>query len=213
MASNLINISILKHIYSYISNAENNTNKARVQILEPLTTIVKLAIISFKPIGTKIAISNNKLYIQSPNIAQGVLRWTYGNNREEVHHLLKPIFRALQIYDPKKSATYRCIFTFSIMGLRLLKKSYNNSSSTLCHALDLYINIIDNCINNDGITLDNCTNMSSIKNCLNLSHNTKINLEKLFENIWTLDEIKLISNMLNLANTKTSQKKKLYKRD
>ena len=32
-------------------------------ILDPLSVIIKLTIISYKPIGTKLAISNNLIYI------------------------------------------------------------------------------------------------------------------------------------------------------
>ena len=120
MASNLLNISIWKQVYSYLSVFGKYEKIEDSQILEPLTTIVRLAIISFKSVGTKIAITNNKIYVQSPNLAQGVIRWTYGNNREEVHYLLKPIFRALQLYDPKKDKHYKCIFIFAIEIYKLL---------------------------------------------------------------------------------------------
>ena len=86
MASNLLNISILQQVYSYLSIFGKYEKQEDSQILEPLTTIVRLAIISFKSVGTKIAITNNKIYVQSPNLAQGVIRWTYGNNREEIHY-------------------------------------------------------------------------------------------------------------------------------
>ena len=208
MASNLFNVSVWKQVYSYFSSYTKYEKVNESQILEPLTTIVRLAIISFKTVGTKIAITNNKIYVQSPNIAQGIVRWTYGNNREEVAHLLKPIFRALHLYNPKVQDHYRIIFEFSVKGLKLLKKSYNNSSSTLCHALDLYINIIENSMRSDEFLEHNsCLNLETLKNNLNLSQNTKINLDKLFEKIWTEDEIKLISNMLNLANINELEKK------
>lgn len=208
MNYNLINIKLWNQVYNYIifikKYKSNNKNKHSI-ILEPFTTIVKLCIISFKKIGTKLAFINNKVYIQSPNISQGIQRWAYGNNREEIHHLLKPILKALFIYDPKNS-NYKIIYEFVIKGLKLLKKSYDESSSTLCHALDLYINIIkDSMLDNNNDALNKELKIK-LKNNLNISENTEISVYKCFNNIWCNDEINLIKNMLLLAD-KTNNKR------
>lgn len=207
MSSKLLDLSIFKSAIKFLSNLKTTNNKANIQILEPLTTIVTLAIISFKPVGTKIAISSNKIYIQPPNAVQGALRWTYGNNREEIHFLLKPIFRAIQIYKPWSDDSIKSIFMSAVNGLKLLKNSYNNDSSTLCHALDLYINIIDNSLKNSDINVDSYNNLETIKTNLNLSTNTKVNLDKLFIGVWNHEEIKLISNMLKLSESNSLEKK------
>ena len=209
MTSNIIDLSIIKSIYK-LSTKFTNNKASDSQILEPLSTIIKLSIISFKNIGTKIAIVSNKIYIQSPNFIQGVLRWSYGNNREEVHFLLKPIVRAILLYNPNKNELIKTLFTFAISGLKLLKKSYHNNSSTLCHALDLYINIIKNAL--DSTSNSNmCPNIEYLKHNLNLSYNTKINLEKIFLGIWNDNEIRLIANMLNLAKSNRIEKKSYVK--
>ena len=145
MSSGIFNISFIKNIYSIISSI-HKTEQTDIQVLEPLTTIITLAIISFKSVGTKIAVHSNKILVQSPNLVQGVVRWSFGNNREEIHYLLKPILRVVQIYDPDENENIKSLFEYAILGLKVLKDSYNNSSSTLCHTLDLYISIIDNCI-------------------------------------------------------------------
>ena len=107
---------------------------------------------------------------------QGPLRWTYGNNREEIHYLLKPILRAIKLYDPCNNPLIKNIFEYAIKGLKLLKMSYNNSSSTLCHALDLYINLIEYSFNNDSKLIEKYYLNFSNEN-LNLSQNSKLNLE------------------------------------
>ena len=162
-----------------------------------------LAIISFKNIGTKIAVSNNKIYVQSPNAIQGALRWTYGNNREEIHYLYKPIFRALNMYKNDKNEDLKEIFKFSVSGLKLLKNSYNNNSSTLCHAIDLYINIIENTLNNSLPDMEPIRELDDLK----LSCNTRLNLENLFSGLWNNDEIKLICTMLKLASNSDCETK------
>lgn len=207
MTSNILNVTFLKNIYSVLYSIQKKENITNIQILEPLTTIISLAIISFKLIGTKLAVHSNKIFIQSPNIIQGVIRWTYGNNREEIHMLFKPIMRVVQIYNPNEDPNIKKLFEYAIFGLKLLKKSYNNSSSTLCHTLDLYITIIDNSIKQNTEIINH---MDSICNNLNLSQNSKVNLDNLFKGIWKNQEIDIICKMFNLANTDNINERKSY---
>jgi len=197
----------MKNAIQYLKNMTTKTTKIeKIQTLEPLTTIITLAIISFKPIGTKIAVSSNKIYVQLPNVIQPALRWTYGNNREEIHYLLKPIFRAIKLYRPHEDDDMETIFKYAISGLKLLKNSYHNISSTLCHAIDLYINIIEVGLTGSDITID----IELLKtNHLNLSENTRMNMDKIFCDIWTPEEMKLISNMLKLS-TKNENEMESY---
>jgi len=199
-------MSFLKSTYNLLVNALQKDKPEDTQILEPLTTIINLAIISFKNIGTKISISQNKIYIQPSNMIQGALRWTYGTKRDEVHYLLKPIFRSLQIYNPVNNPNLRCIFEQAVLGLKLLKESYNNNSSIVCHALDLYINIIENSLKNEDYSIEPFIE-TSVKDNLNLSQNTKVNLDNLFKGIWLDAEIVLIASMLRLASQNTTDKK------
>ena len=72
MSSKLLDLSIFKSAIKLLSNLKTTNNKDNIQILEPLTTIVTLAIISFKNIGTKIAVSSNKIYIHEQNFVYGL---------------------------------------------------------------------------------------------------------------------------------------------
>lgn len=203
MSLSILNSNILfKSVYKFL-NTIKQQKKTTKQILEPLTTIVILAIISFKEIGTKIAVSSNEIYIQPPTMIQGPVRWTYGNNREEIHFLLKPIIRAILIYNPKDNPDIKKIFLYAIKGLNILKQSYNNFSSTLCHAIELYINLINYSFEHTEITQKYKDVENSLNSNLNLSQNTKINLNNLFVGIWSTEEINLISNMLELCNNNT----------
>jgi len=209
---NYNNFKILKNAYAFINSFTKNDTQEDNQILEPLSTMIMLSIISFKNIGTKIAISNNKIYLHPPNVIQGAVRWTFGNNREEIHYLLKPIFRALNIYSPliHEIKDIRIIFEYSIKGLRLLKDSYNNTSSVLCHAIDLYINLFNNCIKNNtsnNMEVDTFKELDNIKDKLQLSQKTRLNLDNFFKGLWDEQEIKLISTMLQLAELNTNEKK------
>ena len=59
-----------------------NTKKERFDIiLEPLQAILQLACLSFCPIGTKLTIQNNLLYVQPPSWHQGIMR-RYNNDTQ-----------------------------------------------------------------------------------------------------------------------------------
>ena len=195
----LINFAIVKNTYSYLYDYAVADKKTTIQTLEPLSVIINLAIISIKKNKTKIAVHNNQLFIQEPNAWQGVVRYAYGNNREEISFLLKPIMRALELYPPGKNDNVIYIYIRAIKGLKKLKKSYNNGNSTVCHSLDLYISIIENRLEGKNIqvhTYEDAKNFTE----LNLSIQTKINIEKIFNNIWDKNDIVLIESMLKSAS-------------
>ena len=61
---------------------ENNTKiNIKLFLLDPLSVIIKLAILGNKPIGTKVSIQNNILYLQEPGIFQALCRLIYNSNK------------------------------------------------------------------------------------------------------------------------------------
>ena len=79
---------------SYINSMpdDNNAN-LHLFILDPLSVIIKLAIISNKPIGTKLRIDNNVIYLQEPGLFQGLSRYFYKSNKTNIQY---------QVYRPTK---------------------------------------------------------------------------------------------------------------
>jgi len=200
MTSYLTNLNIRKGLKRYFKFLNNSDNISQLQLLEPLSVIINLAIVSFKENNTKIAVNDNNMFIQSPYFYQGVVRYLYGNNREDVCFLLKPIMRALELYDPNKNSKIRYIFIKACLGLSKLKKCYNNTSSTVCHSLDLYISIINSHLNNNPITVESYQESKNTDE-LNLSVSTKVNIEKIFKDIWTEADIDLLHSMFKTIDT------------
>lgn len=191
-----INDSI-RNYFKQLKTSEQNLSN--LQLLEPFSIILKLAIISFKEEHTKIAISDNNMFIQTPSFYQGIIRYMYGNNREDICFLLKPIMRALELYDPAKDEKIKYIFERAAKGLSKLKKSYNSTSSTVCHSLDLYISIINSHLNGETIMVESYLESRTAPE-LNLSVNTRVNLEKIFTHIWTDSDITLLYSMFKTAD-------------
>jgi hypothetical protein len=112
-------------------------------LLEPFSIFIKLAIISFKEIGTKISVGDNTIYIENPGMLQGIKRFISRANREHISYLSKPIKRVLVMYPPNEDTNLQYIYGRVVKGLELLKLSYHNKSSTILHSLDLYIHLIN----------------------------------------------------------------------
>lgn len=181
-------LDIIKNIYASIQTYRNTFPREDRQILDPLTTMIKLAILGYKPYGTKLAIDKNRIYFQEPTILQGFWRWAYGNKRYELHHLLNPIMKAVKRYD-KTKPNIKLIFDQSIYGLQTLKSSYNDSSSVVTHSLDLYISIINNTSHLHASELNDIETETQYS---------------IFRELWTEDEIQLVSSMIEQIKTSSS---------
>ena len=175
------------------------------QILEPFSTVIKLAIISFKEDGTKIAVSENKLYIQPPSPLQGAIRTAYGHNREEVHYLLKPILRCIETH-PAMSDNHVLmnpyilhIYQLAIEGLKRLKKNYGSGTSTVSHTIDLYINIMDTHINGGPKVIVDSYQSHSEEDPMEQSVYKLVDVEHLFNTLWDDSDFELISRMFRSA--------------
>ena len=167
----------------------NNYYQEKNFIIDPFTCMVRLAVLSFKPAGTKISIFDNMIKYNDPSIFQGTIRWTNGDNRNDLHNLYGPIKKAIQWYD-LKNPVIKNIFLTSCHGLKILKSSYLNNS-TIYHSLVLYEKIITESL--EGI--ENKEEDDDDKN--------KIYTE--LKNLWNDNEITIINNLIE-------EIKKRYKR-
>ena len=114
------------------------------KILDPMSTIIRLAILAYYPTNTKLSIHNNALYLQEPNYYQVPLRWGYGDDRDDLHNLHNPISKALDWYDVTIDYVAD-IFRLAKKGLIQLKDCYkgSNESNLVCHSLNYYSKLID----------------------------------------------------------------------
>jgi len=67
-------------------------------ILEPLQALLQIAYLSFTPIGTKLTIHNNILYIQPPNYSQPIVRWYNNDTQEDLFYLFNIFYRFKKFY-------------------------------------------------------------------------------------------------------------------
>ena len=90
---------------------DNNTLNIKMYILDPLSVIIKLAIISNKPVGTKLLITNNIIYFQEPGPFQAFCRFIYKSNKTDLQFIYNPINIACS-YFLSKTFLINEVFSF-----------------------------------------------------------------------------------------------------
>ena len=188
-------INYIKNISGYSKTALNYftqpTNISDKQILDPLTTIIKIALLYFYEDGVKLRIFNNSINIQKGDHFQGIIRWSYGDSRDNLYNLKEPIKNSLTWFPYKRYENLKIIYTYAIKGLEKLKNSYSKSSKNITmHLIEYYIKIIkDHLDDNDSISND-----INIEGSIILNDNLQKNIKK----IWTKDDISLIDNFFEI---------------
>ena len=194
--------SLNNSIYEILSNLFNEKDKN--SIIEPLICLTRLAILEFKPTGTKISIFNNRISYNEPNILQGAVRWSNGDARDDLHNIFLPLTKAPIWYDVSKSDIQN-IFKFAIRGLEKLKRSYSRNS-TINHSIQYYIDCLRNSIAISSDSGSNRRNRDDTSRSANTEsddeHNTIFNKLK---GIWNDREISIINNLLIEMESRRSE--------
>ena len=169
---------------------DNKTVELQLYILDPLSVIIKLAILSNKPVGTKICIFKNIIFLQEPGPFQSFCRYIFSTNKTDIQYLYNPIQLACQTYlsktsiqqNPKLKELFKCAQN----GIVRLSETYKTCSIIrLC--LNYYSTLIDNHLQeiyNDSLFKKD--NMSPL-----YTSDITASLVKL----WTQDRIKIILNL------------------
>jgi hypothetical protein len=168
----------------------NNKNiDHHLYVLDPLSVIIKLAIISNKPIGTKISIAKNILYLQEPGPFQGLLRYILNYNKTDLQYLYNPIELACKIYlNPNNKNNISELFKCAQNGLIKLIETYKNCS------------IIRLCLNYYYTLISNYLNQNYIDNLFKKDEITALYTEELIRSLtkfWTQDKIDIVLNIIS----------------
>ena len=179
-----------------MNSVENNQNiNLKLFLLDPLSVIIKLAIIGHKPVGTKILIQNNVIYLQEPGPFQSLCRMMYKSSKSDLQFLYNPIQLACITFLTKdfvqKMPRLKELFTFAQQGIKKLMETYKNCSIiSLC--LNYYYAIIVNHIEqkyNDTIFY---------KDYLTSFYSKEL-IESL-NNQWTKERIRIILDLVTFLN-------------
>lgn len=123
-------------------NDANNQETDNIYGYDSLLTVIKLAILQFYDVGTKLSFYNNKIYIQPPSYTQGAARKLYGNSKTELVQLFVPIKQCIDKYVFKENNSYvKEILRSSVKGLELLQKTYITETGIILE-IQFLINLI-----------------------------------------------------------------------
>ena len=148
-------------------------------ILEPFQAMIQLSLLSICPIGTKLQIQENILYVQPPTILQPFSRWYHSDRKDDLYFLYSVIKRFIKWYHPSNKKTpltaelYQLITTMAMDGLNNLFKTYSSTdANTVIHVIQMYKNLLE--YNNDKILVDEYM-VDAEKN--------RVNIDEVFERI------------------------------
>jgi hypothetical protein len=207
------NNKVIKEEINQILQEENNNQNQETKIdnsidykldnisyiLDPLSVIIKLLILSKKPVGCKLSVYNNVLYIQSVGIFQSVVRYIYNNTKVDIQYLYNPIqIASLHFLNKNFVNEYPSIkklFINAKKGLERLSETYNEYTFII-HTLYLYNNIITNHLGN------NYNENLFIKDNYSSLYTDNI-IEKL-NSVWTPNRIKMLLNMIEFIEDTNS---------
>ena len=183
---------------------DDDKKKQIANILDPLSVIIKLAILSKKDIGCKICIQNNIINIQEPGIFQSLVRYIFKNNKIDISYLYNPIQLAcVHFLNPefvKNNTKIKSLFLNAQKGLTNLIETYKNFT-IITHTLYMYYNIIANHLGeqyNDKLFIrDNISEM----------YTTDIVI-KLYS-IWVSGKIKMILDMIEFIDQDINSEKSI----
>lgn len=181
---NCYTTTFLKLIETYLKDDDSNN-----VLLEPFSCILKLGILFYKPIGTKISITKNSIYYNDASIYQGVLRTYAGDSRDDLHNICYPIMIALKWF-PKSDKRFDFFYQQCILGLTYLKNNYDRNSLTN-HTLSHYIELINN-DSNETKPISGSPLINSLKD------------------FWVKEEIDIIFSLFKYALTKDDADKQFY---
>lgn len=180
---------------------DNNTQiNLKTFVLDPLSVIIKLAVIGNKPVGTKILITNNVIYLQEPGPFQALCRIFFKTNKTDLQYMYNPIELSCKQFLSKEfvktTPRIKNLFICAQNGIKRLIETYK-TNSIICLTLNYFNVIITNHVEQTyNETIFNKDGMTSLY--------TKELLEQVFT-YWTQEKIKVVLDLISfLTNDKSA---------
>ena len=168
-------------------------------MLDPLSVIIKLAIIGYKPVGTKICVLDNIVSVQEVGIFQPLVRYFFNNKRLDLHHLYNPIEFACDFFLNDEEIleelpNIKDLFEAALSGIDKLRETYSTHALiVLC--LNYYSNLISNYLGENY-------NEELFKENQMTSFYKKDIVSKLNDR-WAIDKIQVILELNNFLKNNT----------
>ena len=183
-----------------------NQKEKSDMIIEPFQVMIQLSLLNQCPIGTKVSISNNILYLQRPTYFQGVTRWWNNDNKDDLYYLFQAFRRFVTWYNVKEDKIIKYILEQGISGINKLIQTYEKSEKpSIVQTLKLYQKVLSTYPNSLLDIDNNNLNDSSFKkvcelyndNYYRVVYNSLVIIESEKNETHKLEYIKGIEQFLN----------------
>jgi len=147
-------------------------------ILEPLQAMIQISFLGFYPIGSKLNIHNNLLYIQAAGWTQPLSRAYYNDSKNDLFYLFNAVVRFNKFYknipEIQNNSLFNLLKKLSIKGIDNLIITYNQvDNPALLHTLRMYKMFLESDLNSNNIDENSNAIVQSSSN--NLIVNSNIN--------------------------------------
>lgn len=146
-------------LYRTVIRDRETTKERFAMILEPLQAMVQLALLSYYPVGTKLSISDNILFVQEPSWAQSIKRNYNMDGRRDLVYLFGVIKRFHSFYAHLAKGTqeqkelFETVIERAKIGMARLIQTYENGpSSHLSQTLRMYKAMLDGSTTLEALT-------------------------------------------------------------
>lgn len=133
------NLNLFMKVYNYV----RPTKKKKI-LLDPISCICKLSLLSFLAKGTKLSIKTYTLQIQEPTLLTPIQRYYNSDCKEDIGLLFIPIIKFIEWYlnnTYQHSEHLYKIIIFAIKGLESLILTYHDNE-TVTLTIHLYIALL-----------------------------------------------------------------------
>ena len=200
-------------LFKYYEENMTSYDMKNSDFIDPFTSIVTLALLNYKMIGSKISIKNNTLVIQDNIIFQGIIRKISGDCKNQLKILNQSIIHACKYYLSnvfrENDIDVGNIFTVAIKGLCNLKETYKQDDDTL-KILTMYENIISKSLIDYDDMVHFLTNFvklvestsleDNVNKLLDMKHDIYIQLHT----IWNIEKLTIMKNLFKELDKKTT---------
>jgi len=171
----------------------------KTDILDPLSVILKLYIYNFKPEGTKISVSNNKIVLQDIGIFQGSVRKIFGDTKNDINIIFGPVvYACLKYLSSEERDKYLYIFEVVSASLNKLKLTY--AGNEIVYNIEQIKNIIDSFISKKDYDIS-----LLVSNYNNNGFKIKQNIYDHINTVWTPERKQILLGYIYEIKTFVSQ--------
>ena len=95
--------------------------------MDTIYLITKLALLSFHPDNTKVTFSKNRITFREPSVYQGLLRWGFGESRNQIFKIKDIVLDSLNLFQHENFTKADSILYSLCKSLNKLKLCYINT--------------------------------------------------------------------------------------